>query len=352
MRKVVHLTSGEATSACQVLRLCSPLETLAAKGAISYRRVSVSETNESARACVEAVADADLVVVQRMCTWEFVRTLLARTLDRTAVIYETDDDLFSLPADHVLAERFAQGKDGVLRLMRRADAVTVTTEALALRMRAYAKRVYVLPNLIDERLWPASAQEARPIDAPIVIGYAGTFTHRDDLAFMTVLIARLRAAYSRRVRFVFFGCVPQGITSGDDVTCIEGGLTYDAYAKALPDVGFDIAIAPLEDTPFNRTKSAIKYLEYSRCRIPAVYARLDPYVNLVHEGETGLLAGSDPDEWFIKLRMLIDDRTLRCRIAEAAYADVASSHLLAPHADAWLSVYEDAVRFVRGGRVG
>jgi glycosyltransferase involved in cell wall biosynthesis len=350
MRKIAYLTAGEAVTACQMLRLASPLRVLSARGLAEIRTASIGESMQEAQQCLAAATWADLVVVQRMCTWDFVRTVVGRKLDSTAVVYDLDDDLFALPADHVLFSRAATGKDAMLRLAKRADALTVTCPALAERMRVYNPRVRELPNYLDETLWQNDVRRERRDGDLLTVAYAGSFTHQADLRFVMPLIERLRAKYPSRLRFAFFGCAPKDAAPADDLTYDVGGYAYPEYAKRMQHAGYDIAIAPLDDTPFNRVKSNIKYLEYARCRIAGVYARLDPYVTCVREGETGLLASSDPEEWFAKISMLIDDASLRRRIADAAYDDVEKKFLLAPHIEQWLSVYDEASAFVHNGR--
>ena len=350
MRKIVYLTTEEPVSARHVLRAVSPLRVLRESGAAEVRMCTMGGSDDAVRGCVDAVAWADTIVVQRMCSWDLVRKIVNARLDRVAIVYEIDDDLLALPSDHPLHAQAAAGKDGVQRLLRRADAVTVTTPLLAEVMRVHNPRVFVLPNYIDPTLWPPLQPRAADNDAPLTVAYAGTFTHARDLAFLLPLIGRLRAAYPGRLRFSFMGCAPAALAQADDVTFDKGGYEYPVYAQKLRAAPFDIAIAPLEDTPFNRAKSNIKYLEYARCRIPGVYARLAPYASCVRDGENGLLASADPDEWFAKIRMLIDDAALRRRIADAAYADVENDHMIGAHAAAWLAVYDDAVRFVRNGR--
>ena len=47
-------------------------------------------------------------------------------------------------------------------------------------------------------------------------------------------------------------------------------------------------LAPLEDTPFNRAKSDLKFLEYSALGLPTVASRVTPYLGIDAHG--GVLA--------------------------------------------------------------
>ena len=49
----------------------------------------------------------------------------------------------------------------VLDVMQKAAAITVSTEALKAELLQWNPNIYVLPNLIDERLWTQTAATSR-----------------------------------------------------------------------------------------------------------------------------------------------------------------------------------------------
>jgi glycosyltransferase involved in cell wall biosynthesis len=66
---------------------------------------------------------------------------------------------------------------------------------------------------------------------------------------------------------------------------------------------FDVAIAPLADTAFNRLKSDIKLLEYTAMGLPAVVSAIGPYLDADWVDRC-----SSPDDWGRALSELINDR--------------------------------------------
>ena len=56
---------------------------------------------------------------------------------------------------------------------------------------------------------------------------------------------------------------------------------------------WDFAIAPLEDDPFTRCKSDLKYLDYGALAIPAVFSDVRPYCETVRHRETGLVVPNE-----------------------------------------------------------
>jgi glycosyltransferase involved in cell wall biosynthesis len=83
-------------------------------------------------------------------------------------------------------------------------------------------------------------------------------------------------------------------------------------------------MVPLADNNFNRSKSNIKFLEYSVCGFPAVYSDVGPYHSSVVQGETGLLTRNTPEDWFINIETLVKDPGLRSRIAMNARNEILS----------------------------
>jgi glycosyltransferase involved in cell wall biosynthesis len=94
---------------------------------------------------------------------------------------------------------------------------------------------------------------------------------------------------------------------------------YDNFVPWLRSIAgrFDAAIAPLTDTPFNRAKSALKFMELAACGLPTVASRVSPYLSTIREEEDGLLA-DDVESWITQLKRLLHDPALRQRLGSAA----------------------------------
>lgn len=102
---------------------------------------------------------------------------------------------------------------------------------------------------------------------------------------------------------------------------------------------WDIGIAPLRDSPFNQTKSAIKYMEYAALGIPGVYSDVEPYRSTVVQGQTGITAPNDVIAWVQALKRFIDSPALRQAVAESAFEDLKSRHMLVDRAAAWIQAW-------------
>ena len=117
------------------------------------------------------------------------------------------------------------------------------------------------------------------------------------------------------------------------------------FGASLAHNPLDIVIAPLSDNFFNRCKSSIKFLEYSACRLPGVYSRLDPYSGVVIHGENGFLAGT-LEEWEKCLVELIENPELRWEMGQKALETIHKDWLIESHAGDWLEVYRRVQSFV------
>ena len=98
---------------------------------------------------------------------------------------------------------------------------------------------------------------------------------------------------------------------------------------------WDIAIAPLADTPFRRCKSDIKFLDYAAIGAAAVLSDVGPYPATVRHGETGWLVENTSAAWVDALERLIADAELRRHLAEGARRYLFDERVLARRAGDW-----------------
>ena len=116
--------------------------------------------------------------------------------------------------------------------------------------------------------------------------------------------------------------------------------SYASFLKTLGKVHFDIGLAPLADNVFNRCKSNIKWLEYSAYARAGVYADLEPYRDSVKHGNTGMLAGDDPQAWFNALEYLITHPAERKAMGRAARKEAFARFGLSKGAQLYLDVFK------------
>ena len=294
-----------------------------------------------------AIKDSDIVVFQR----EFPSNLssyLAVTAQAAnlgkPVVMDMDDDLLSLPIYHPdrVKLNYAKAQIPILLGMVQAKALTVTTPYLADRLRKYNTNIFVLPNFLDDSLWQFNPPQVDPVGEKIRIFYMGTITHVPDLEMLKPAFRALAMKYPGQLEFVFYGAnlefeedIPATITN-----CQSETFVYADYVKVALAQKANIAIAPLEDIPYNHCKSSIKFFEYTAMGLPGVYSRVTPYTNVVEEGVNGFTA-STISEWIDALSELIENPQLRERIALSAQETVRRDWLLSDHAHLWPETYAE-----------
>ena len=107
------------------------------------------------------------------------------------------------------------------------------------------------------------------------------------------------------------------------------GLTipYQEYSKILHSC--DVALLPLTDTPINRMKSDLKFIEAAGHGAVAL-ASPTVYSETIRHDSTGFIYHTD-QEFVDLLCLLIQNRTRRIEIAETAYNYVKNKRLLCDH---------------------
>lgn len=284
------------------------------------------------------VASSEIILVQRYFPQPKTAALLERIKrSDAAVIFDLDDDLIHMPQTHNDYKTLEATTPYMADFAIHADAVTVSTKELAASMASLAS-ASVLPNLINDTVWQGGKRSA---DGKVRVLFSGTPHHAQDAAMLEELIVGAAQKYADKVIFVLMGCATERLVSLPNVRFIEFQQSYYDYARRLQQEEIDIALVPLEDTPFNRCKSNIKWLEYSICGIPAVYAALPPYAD-VEQGRTGLLARARAD-WNEALDVLIREPGLRVSIAEEASKRVRRSFSLSNNVGQYLEFYESVL---------
>jgi hypothetical protein len=89
----------------------------------------------------------------------------------------------------------------------------------------------------------------------------------------------------------------------------------------------EISLMPLGDTPFNRAKSDLKFIEAGACRVAALASHV-VYADSIEDGRTGLLF-RNADEMRDRLLRLVAMPDLAHGLGSAARSYVAGERMLA-----------------------
>ena len=288
-------------------------------------------------------APADVVIVER--AWDphtnviEADELVARaSADGACLVYTVDDALLEAPSIP------SPSRTIVRTLCRAAAGVIVSTPFLKRRFAPLNPRVSVVPNALDERLFFAgTADGARGAGGRLVVGFMGTLTHESDLMLVVQPLRTLLRRNAGTIEFQIVGGISDpgwlALFDGLPVRKLEvppESIEYPEFVGWMRrNLSWDIAIAPLADSPLNLGKSDIKFLDYSALGFPGVYSAAPAYLQTVRQGETGILVGNSPAEWYEALERLAKDAALRGTIAARSQSYARSERTLEHCAAAW-----------------
>lgn len=270
------------------------------------------------------------------------------------MILDLDDNLFAIRRDNPGYHEYHPGSQRsiILKVVSEMSAgMVVSTDPLKKVFKKINSSIDVLPNMNDINDWQYEKKKWN--DKIIRIGWAGSLTHDVDLMS---IIEPMKVILSQNpnVEFHLAGGVSQekisffrGLFKPYDhqVKFFAGTPAWEGYPQLMANFGWDIAIAPLVDDEFNRSKSHIKWMEYSMYQIPVVASKTYPYhekvqgLKTIQDGKTGLLAQNDAD-WIEALTLLINNVTLREQIGYNAYDYIKKNWQWKDNIDKWVKVFK------------
>ncbi|HVZ10174.1 glycosyltransferase [Rhodopila sp.] len=301
---------------CAYIRLLQPLHHPAIAGDAQVRVTTADSVLNQ---------EADVIITQRSALADLrtVKALAAhaRRIGASLVV-DLDDDLLNVPASHPDAEALRPRAAVVKASLDAADIIWVSTPALAEAIGRRRREVTVIGNALDERLWRPTIPDVPRHDEPVGILVMGTASHKDDFDLVAPALTRLKREYGAMVRIDVLGmtghALPEGITRVSPSAF--GHRSYPAFVDWLcgRQPGWQIGLAPLLDTPFNRCKSALKALDYTALGVAVLASAVPVYQGSLADGPAGRLVANDPAAWYAVLDRLMRDQTERRHLVRAA----------------------------------
>ena len=281
----------------------------------------------------DRVYDCDIFVALRPAAPEILRAVRHLNQAGKMTVFEIDDDYWNLAPDNPARRTWTADLLSLLStIARECQLVTVSTPELAEIMRPMNREVRVLPNMLPDEDWPT---QRKPVSegGPLVLGWAGSPSHAADVRTLGLLFGQLMDEYPP-LEVHLAGARADWVPSHERLRLIQP-VQIRQYASILE--GFDIGVAPLVDTRFNRCKSDLKFVEYAMIGLPVVASDVTPYQRAVRRGENGFLAKNAKD-WLKYLRPLIEDASLRDAIGAKA-REFAEKRLISANIERWEKLY-------------
>ena len=215
---------------------------------------------------------------------------------------------------------------------RGVHAVQTSTPELAALLRQRNPELALFPNAL------ATLAGYRNFTDPRVLTvFFGALNREPDWRHLMGAINAVAARAGERLRFRvvhdegFFQALE---TPNKSFTPL---CDYDTYMDLLGTS--EISLMPLDDTPFNRAKSDLKFIEAGACRVASLASSV-VYRDSIAHGETGLIF-NDPDEFhrhFLRLTAIPD---LALELGDNARRMVSRHRMLADQVAPRIAWYRD-----------
>ena len=316
---VVHRCPENGTC-CERPRIDEPLAALATIPGVKTSRHIRGENGR-----FEPCPDGSVpnILIQQRFQWIDLKTQLEFAARGCLLIADWDD----------LPEIFPAQVESDFIALRAVHAVQVSTEKLAEAVRPYNPNVAVFENQLAEL--PPWENKIPPQDGSIRI-FFGALNRGDDWKPIMPALQRIAREFAGVLDFIVvhdkafyheicgYGCASR----------FHEFLPYGEYIQRLRSC--DIALLPLEPTPFNSCKSDIKFLECAANGV-AVLASETVYsgaITVEHKfhntDEHGFLYDS-PERFERLFRRLIESPQDRTVVARLAWRYVRDNRMLGQH---------------------
>jgi len=315
-------------------RMKLPLDALAARGhAVEYRMVLPFQPGKR---------PASHVLVGQRISNEGTSRRWQDAAGDVRRLFELDDDLLNVDLGSPIAREFYNDtavRRRFLENIRSADGVTVSTPYLAEVVRTQYEvdaPVYVLPNCLDRAVFGlAPVVQA----GPMTVGWSGSDTHAGDFAYVRGPLRRFFARHPG-IGFTMMGVDYRHVVGAPWGRLREWTPIWSDPLSYMRRLDWQVGLAPLAPTQFNRCKSALKALEYAARGIVVIASDVEPYRGFVEHGVTGFLVKAD-HEWARYLELLAGNPGLRAYMGTAARAQ-ANLWTIDQHIDKWEDAYRGA----------
>ncbi|HEU4702564.1 MAG TPA: hypothetical protein VFS37_08790 [Conexibacter sp.] len=324
-------------TAAAYYRAMLPLRELERRG----HRVLWPAQNDYERLLADA-SGVDVFLMHHYCREQDLALVQHLARRGVAVVWDEDDDISATPR-HAPVYRKNGGRKGMKRafarsveIARTASLMTTPSAHLADRYRELGvEHVEVIENHVaQEHIGPE-----RPRHQGVVIGITAAGEHAVDFKKLRIdrTLKRLLEAHEG-VRVVTIGWgheLPTGRHQHVPYVQIEDLIAAERQ--------FDVALAPLADTPFSRARSNVKLKEYAAAGAMWLASPVGPYVGM-GEPQGGMLVRDG--EWYAALERFVLDFRGRTHLMERARA-WAQTQSAAAAARQWEAALMRAVARVR-----
>lgn len=246
------------------------------------------------------------------------------------VIFDIDDLVFLGHASQANSwiSRI-KGKNKPIYLMKKANHVITCTPYLDHFVRTYNPQTTDISSTI--RTDQYAVVNSYNNDHKIILGWSGSHSTAKYLYLLRDVL--LEVHQTRPFQLLVMGTDSFHI-EGLDIECMPWSESMEVKTIQR----FDIGLYPLPDELWVHGKSGLKALQYMACGVPTVAANVgDAIQRVITNGEDGFTI-TQPHEWVEKIKLLIDQPTLRKAMGEKARKKVEEHYSIDANKNTYLQI--------------
>jgi len=277
--------------------------------------------------------EPDSLILQRQVEWSQIELMEQYMRHSKAFrVFEIDDLITNVPLKSARKKVFVAQKDLHKRFRKGVGLchrLVVSTGFLAEEYKGYTDEVVIVPNYLERSRWGHLSTPSRRAGRRPRVGWAGSITHDGDLAEIIEVVK----ATAQEVDWVFFGMCPQEMQPY--VKEFHKPVPLDDYPAKLASLNLDLAVAPLEDVPFNHAKSHLRLLEYGVMGYPVICTDITPY-----RGDYPVTRVRNRyKDWVDAIRSHVADMDELARMGDRLRDYVEAHWMLEDNLDVWLKAW-------------
>lgn len=277
----------------------------------------------------------DFIFIQREATPiapPFFEWFLGKVLGKK-LIYDFDDAIWvpqTSEANPLAALIKCNWK--VAAICKWSWKISVGNRFLSSFAEKYNRNVFIIPTVVD------TENMHNPIAYPgqnrgKTIGWTGTFTNFANLSMIVSVLQRLDKEERASILVI----------ADRDPEIKNLRYQFQKWNKEteIKDLlQFDIGLMPLLDEEFQKGKCGFKAIQYMALGIPAVVSPVGVNSEIVNDGLNGYWATTE-DEWYSKLRELLDNNSKRVKFGKGARKKIVSDYSVQSTLKPFLDLFKD-----------
>lgn len=226
-------------------------------------------------------------------------------------------------------KEYDEGVEKMKKTMMLCDYCITTTPALARELKKYKKEVFINKNVVSERMARLSLDainEVQKDDGKIRIGYlSGSITHNPDFEMVKPALIKIMDEFPNvELEVMGYLDLPEELKKYGNRIIAKPFSSWEKLPAII--AGLDINLAPIEETIFNEAKSENKWTEASLCKVVTVASDFGAFHEVIENRKTGMLCKTGED-WYMKIKELIENERLRETIAKNAHKKVMKEYV-------------------------